>query len=110
MKRTDLVGMVLALTCVVHCMAMPLVLVYLPVLGMGWLADPKVHYTLLGTNVGWVVVSTRLCCASPHTDSSVGGTGTRHYGVCSRLSGRHVLSPSACQSKRRSNVGQADAP
>lgn len=51
MKRTDLVGMVLALACVMHCLAMPLVLAYLPVFGMGWLTDPKVHYALIAAGL-----------------------------------------------------------
>lgn len=51
MKRTDFVGLILAATCVVHCLAMPLVLVYLPVLGMSWLTDPRVHYALLGAGL-----------------------------------------------------------
>lgn len=51
MKRTDFVGLILAAACVVHCLAMPLVLVYLPLLGMSWLTDPKVHYVLLGAGL-----------------------------------------------------------
>ena len=48
MKRTDFIGLILAAACVVHCLAMPLVLVYLPMWGMSWLTDPNVHYVLLG--------------------------------------------------------------
>ena len=51
MKRTDFVGLILAAACVVHCLAMPLVLVYLPVLGMSWLTDSRVHYALLGAGL-----------------------------------------------------------
>ena len=51
MKRTDFVGLILAAACVVHCLAMPLVLVYLPLLGMSWLTDPRVHYALLGAGL-----------------------------------------------------------
>ena len=51
MKRLDLVGLVMAGACAVHCLAMPLVLVYLPSLGLHWLTDGKVHYTLLGAGI-----------------------------------------------------------
>ena len=51
MKRTDFIGLILAAACVVHCLAMPLVLVYLPMWGMSWLTDPNVHYVLLGAGM-----------------------------------------------------------
>ena len=65
MKRTDFVGLILAAACVVHCLAMPLVLVYLPVLGMSWLTDSRVHYALLGA--GLTLGGCRFCPAIAST-------------------------------------------
>lgn len=37
--------------CVLHCMAMPFVLIYLPLLGLEWLAGPSAHLWMLGLGV-----------------------------------------------------------
>ncbi len=39
----DWAGMVASIACAIHCAAMPLVLAYLPALGLGWLADEGFH-------------------------------------------------------------------
>ena len=39
----DWAGMTASIGCAIHCAAMPLVLAYLPVLGLGWLADEGFH-------------------------------------------------------------------
>lgn len=39
----DWAGMVASIGCAIHCAAMPLVLAYLPSLGLGWLADEGFH-------------------------------------------------------------------
>ncbi|MEO0529018.1 MAG: MerC domain-containing protein [Planctomycetota bacterium] len=39
----DLAGMVASIACAIHCAAMPLVIGYLPMLGLSWLADPAFH-------------------------------------------------------------------
>lgn len=51
MKSFDVAGLILSGLCVVHCMAMPFVLIYLPALGLQWLAGPHAHYWLLGLGV-----------------------------------------------------------
>ena len=40
---SDQAGIIASVACAVHCAAMPLVLSYLPVLGLGWLADESFH-------------------------------------------------------------------
>ncbi|MDG2383449.1 MAG: MerC domain-containing protein [Pirellulaceae bacterium] len=44
-RRTwaDWAGMIASIGCAIHCAAMPLVLVYLPTLGLSWLADEVFH-------------------------------------------------------------------
>lgn len=39
----DWVGMVASIGCAIHCAAMPLVIAYLPMLGLSWLADEGFH-------------------------------------------------------------------
>jgi hypothetical protein len=39
----DLAGVVASGACVVHCLAMPLVITYLPLLGLSWLTDHRFH-------------------------------------------------------------------
>jgi drug/metabolite transporter (DMT)-like permease len=39
----DWAGMVASIGCAIHCAAMPLVLAYLPSLGLGWLAEEGFH-------------------------------------------------------------------
>ena len=39
----DWAGMIASIGCAIHCAAMPLVLVYLPTLGLSWLADEVFH-------------------------------------------------------------------
>ena len=39
----DLAGMTASIGCAIHCAAMPLVIAYLPALGLGWLADEGFH-------------------------------------------------------------------
>ena len=39
----DWAGMVASIGCAIHCAAMPLVLAYLPSLGLGWLASEGFH-------------------------------------------------------------------
>jgi hypothetical protein len=39
----DLAGVAASGACVVHCLAMPLVIAYLPLLGLSWLADHQFH-------------------------------------------------------------------
>lgn len=42
----DLAGIVASIGCAIHCAAMPLVLAYLPTLGLSWLADEGFHQTM----------------------------------------------------------------
>ena len=39
----DGAGLVASVACAIHCAAMPLVIGYLPMLGLSWLADPSFH-------------------------------------------------------------------
>jgi len=39
----DLAGLLASIGCAIHCAAMPLVIGYLPMLGLSWLADPAFH-------------------------------------------------------------------
>lgn len=39
----DWAGMIASIGCAIHCAAMPLVLAYLPALGLGWLAGEGFH-------------------------------------------------------------------
>ena len=39
----DWAGMTASIGCAIHCAAMPLVIAYLPALGLGWLADEGFH-------------------------------------------------------------------
>ena len=39
----DWAGMIASIGCAIHCAAMPLVLAYLPTLGLSWLADEGFH-------------------------------------------------------------------
>ncbi|MDB5390268.1 MAG: hypothetical protein JWM11_5914 [Planctomycetaceae bacterium] len=43
LRPCDVIGATLSFLCVIHCMAMPLVIVYLPVLGLEWLARNGFH-------------------------------------------------------------------
>ncbi len=45
---TDWAGMVASIGCAIHCAAMPLVLAYLPALGLGWLASEGFHQWMAG--------------------------------------------------------------
>lgn len=40
---SDQAGIIASLACAVHCAAMPMVLGYLPLLGLDWLADESFH-------------------------------------------------------------------
>ena len=51
MKCWDRAGLALSGFCVLHCLAMPFVLIYLPMLGLEWLAGPRVHLWMLGLGV-----------------------------------------------------------
>lgn len=42
-RLSDQAGIIASLACAVHCAAMPLVLGYLPMLGLDWLADESFH-------------------------------------------------------------------
>jgi len=46
---SDRAGMLLSLLCVSHCAATPFVLAYLPMLGLTWLADERIHVVLAAT-------------------------------------------------------------
>lgn len=39
----DSTGLLASIACAIHCAAMPLVISYLPILGLSWLADPDFH-------------------------------------------------------------------
>lgn len=39
----DWAGMIASIGCAIHCAAMPMVLAYLPALGLGWLAGEEFH-------------------------------------------------------------------
>ena len=39
----DWLGMVASIGCAIHCAAMPLIIAYLPALGLSWLADEGFH-------------------------------------------------------------------
>lgn len=39
----DSTGLCASIACAIHCAAMPLVIGYLPMLGLSWLADPAFH-------------------------------------------------------------------
>jgi MerC mercury resistance protein len=54
-KPWDAVGATLSLLCVVHCMAMPLVIAYLPLFGLEWLAREVFHR--------WVAMAAIVCGA-----------------------------------------------
>ncbi|MBK7584382.1 MAG: MerC domain-containing protein [Myxococcales bacterium] len=45
-RRWDTLGVIVSAACVVHCMAMPLVLSLLPALGLSFLANDGVHEVL----------------------------------------------------------------
>lgn len=42
----DWAGMTASIGCAIHCAAMPLVIAYLPTLGLGWLADEGFHQSM----------------------------------------------------------------
>ena len=42
-RWADWAGMAASIGCAIHCAAMPLVLAYLPAMGLGWLADESFH-------------------------------------------------------------------
>jgi len=42
-RLADTAGLVASIACAVHCAAMPLVIGYLPMLGLSWLSDPAFH-------------------------------------------------------------------
>jgi hypothetical protein len=51
MKCWDLAGLASSGLCVLHCLAMPFVVIYLPMLGLEWLAGPRAHLWMLGLGV-----------------------------------------------------------
>ncbi len=51
MKNWDIAGLALSGLCVLHCLAMPFLVIYLPVLGLEWLAGPYAHFWMLGLGV-----------------------------------------------------------
>ena len=57
--RVDQFGAGLSLACAVHCMATPLLLSLLPLVGLGFLADESVETLLLGASLVLAVGS--LC-------------------------------------------------
>ena len=42
----DSAGLFASIACAIHCAAMPLVIGYLPLLGLGWLADASFHQVM----------------------------------------------------------------
>lgn len=42
-SAADSAGLIASIACAIHCAAMPLVIGYLPMLGLSWLADPSFH-------------------------------------------------------------------
>lgn len=47
-SSADLAGMLASIACAIHCAAMPLVIGYLPMLGLSWLADESFHKVMAG--------------------------------------------------------------
>lgn len=44
----DGAGLIASIACAIHCAAMPLVIGYLPMLGLSWLADESFHRVMAG--------------------------------------------------------------
>lgn len=55
----DKVGATTSLACAVHCALMPLVITFLPLLGLSWLAGEKAEWVLFAGSIG--IASTSLC-------------------------------------------------
>ncbi|SHM55981.1 MerC mercury resistance protein [Cyclobacterium lianum] len=46
-SRLDFVGFSASLVCAIHCMALPFLISVLPFLGLGFLANPRIEYTII---------------------------------------------------------------
>lgn len=57
--RLDKIGAAASLACAVHCAALPLVVTLLPLAGLGFLADERVEWALVGASA--VLGVTSLC-------------------------------------------------
>lgn len=53
----DWAGMIASIGCAIHCAAMPLVLAYLPALGLSWLADEVFHKWMAAICFGLAAVA-----------------------------------------------------
>ncbi len=53
----DSVGMVASIACAIHCAAMPLVISYLPLLGLEWLSDESFHQVMAVVCFGLAVLA-----------------------------------------------------
>lgn len=58
-ERLDAVGACLSLACAIHCLAMPLLILLLPMAGLGFLLDESAEWTLL---LGTVAVALPCFC------------------------------------------------
>ncbi|WP_375584104.1 MerC domain-containing protein [Cyclobacterium xiamenense] len=46
-SQLDFAGFMASLVCAIHCMALPFLVGFLPILGLGFLANPRVEYTII---------------------------------------------------------------
>ncbi|MEN1678407.1 MAG: MerC domain-containing protein [Planctomycetota bacterium] len=53
----DGAGLIASIACAIHCAAMPLVIGYLPMLGLSWLADPSFHRVMAVVCFGFALAA-----------------------------------------------------
>jgi len=52
--KLDILGMILSLACALHCLAVPLILMFSALTGLHFLADPAIEHTVI---MGSVVIA-----------------------------------------------------
>ena len=60
----DWAGMIASIGCAIHCAAMPMVLAYLPALGLGWLAGEEFHRLVVKIGVRFHFVMGKIILES----------------------------------------------
>jgi hypothetical protein len=56
-QRIDKIGSILSLTCAVHCLFLPILLVLLPFGGIAWLADENLELTFIAFSASCAIGS-----------------------------------------------------
>ena len=59
-ERLDQAGATASLMCAVHCAVMPLVITFLPLVGLAFLSDPRLEWVLFAVSAAIGITSLRL--------------------------------------------------